>query len=230
MAAQFSAVGDLLYRLQSSGLPQIRPLTQCGFVRVDADSGQTGPVVVRYEAGDGSVRQQLLMDSTGATNLLRAEAQTSGATSTGVALTIGTWYPFALKVVFNSPSLETHMYVNGSFVESISSADATDSSGSIAVGSTGANLPKISVAHWKIWEAALTDPEIAAEALVGPPAKASPWAYYAFANGALTTDSSGNGRTLTSNGAPAFTANPTLGAATTSLLLPRTFRQQFLMQ
>lgn len=230
MAVQFAAVGDLLYRLQASGLPQFKPLTHCGFVRVDADSNDLGPVVVRYEDGAGSTRQQLLMDSTGGTNLLRVEAQTSGSTSTGVALTIGTWYPFALKVIFNSPSLESYLYVNGVFVESISSADQTDSSASMAVGSTGGNLPKISVAHWKLWESALTDPEIAAEALVGAPAKASPWAYYAFANGALTTDSSGNGRTLTSNGTPAFTANPTLGAAATSIILPRSFRQQFLMQ
>ena len=174
MAVQFAAIGDLLYRLQGSGLPQIRPLTHCGFVRVDADSNDTGPIVVRYQDGPGSIRQQLLMDSTGATNLIRVEGQTSGGTSTGVALTPGTWYPFALKVVFSSPIVESYLYLNGAFVESISSADTTDTSASMAVGSTGANLPKLSVAHWKIWEAALTDPEILAESLVGAPAKATP--------------------------------------------------------
>lgn len=169
------------------------------------------------------------MDSTGATNLIRVEGQTSGGTSTGVALTAGTWYPFALKVVFNSPIVESYLYLNGAFVESISSADAADTSASMAVGSTGANLPKLSVAHWKIWEAALTDPEILAESLVGAPAKASPWAYYAFANGALTTDSSGNGRALTSNGTPAFTANPTLGS-TLSRVPRRMFPMSLLAQ
>lgn len=217
MAVKFASVGDLLYRLQASGLPNVRPLTHCFFIRVDSDSNDLGPVVVRYEDGPGSTRQQALMDSTGATNLLKAEAQTSGSASTGVALTVNTWYPAALKVVFNSPSLETHLYVNGVFVESISSADATDSSGSMAVGSTGANLPKISVAAWKIWTSTLTDPEILAEAGSLAPVKASPWANYQFASGALTTDSSGNGRTLTSNGTPTFTADPSIGGSTKTL-------------
>lgn len=68
------------------------------------------------------------------------------------------------------------------------------------------------IAHWRLWGATLSQAELEAELVSATAVRTSNLTMeYRFGNGTLTTDSSGNGRTLTVYPAssPSFTADPT---------------------
>jgi hypothetical protein len=70
------------------------------------------------------------------------------------------------------------------------------------------------IAHFRLWGATLSQSELEAELVSATAVRTSNLAWeYRFANGAMTTDSSGNGRTLGTAGAPAFSADPTFPTA-----------------
>lgn len=91
----------------------------------------------------------------------------------------------------------------------------TPATSTFYIGKDGYNSTVLgSIACVKVWTAALTSAELAAERLsVTPVRTASLWASWSFANGVQTNDESGNGHTLTITGTPVTdTAGPPLEA------------------
>lgn len=144
--------------------------------------------------------------------------QTGGSEVTLLSpYSIGTWAPYAVVTKQGSGVLSNDGYYGATasaitLVGNTSSADVADTAPALAIGGTGADNSGVSVAYCRIWNAELTLAEIKAEFESATPVRTSGlYADYRFANGSLTTDSSGNGNTLTSAGTPTFTADPTIG-------------------
>lgn len=233
MAVKFDSTGDLLYL--TSGTPNRVSRTMLCWVRVDTDNGVNSPILMRYADAGGTIKQGLYVDSSGANAILGVVGQTSGGTLTLLSpFTIGTWVPLAIVTRQGASVLENDGYYGASasaitLIGNVSSGDTADTSPALAIGGTGADNSGISVAFARVWNAELTLAEIKAEFGSATPVKTSNlYADYRFVNGSLTTDSSGNGHTLTTNATPAFTADPSfsvtaapgVGAVTLTGLAP----------
>jgi hypothetical protein len=93
-----------------------------------------------------------------------------------------------------------------------SSSTAQFSEGSIGFVNYFGDSSRCKIAHFRWWGATLSQSELEAELVSATAVRTSNLAgEYRFANGALTTDSSGNGRTLTTfpSSSPTFSADPT---------------------
>jgi hypothetical protein len=98
----------------------------------------------------------------------------------------------------------------GSQTGSLQAAEFTAIGMAIGADRTGAGLDA-DVALVRIWESVLSQSEFESEMVSATAVKtASLWAEYRFADGALTTDSGGNSRTLTATGTPTYVADPTI--------------------
>lgn len=229
MAAQFDATGDLFFRLAASSVPQRVPYTMCCFVRVDADVNTGEIVFMRYGDAAGGIRQGAYIDLISSPAEIKASAQSSGSDASLTTLTPGdgTWRHVAVRITQGSGQLDTQGFLNGVAVGApIASTDTADTGASIAVGSSGVAAPACSIAHWRIWEASLSDADILAEsASLTPVRSANLWADYRFESGSLTVDSSGNSRDLTANGTPTFVADPTLSTTSIPVVMQH-LRQQ----
>lgn len=214
MAAQFDATGDLFFRLAASSVPQRVPLTMSCFVRADADVNTAEIIFMRYADAAGGIRQGAYLDYVSSPAAIFASAQSSGTNEQLQTLTPGDglWRHVAVRITQGPGQLNTQGFVGGVLLgANFASTDTADTSASIACGSSGLAAPACSIAHWRIWEDALSDAEILAESQSLVPVRtANLWADYRFESGALDVDSSGNSRSLTANGTPVFVADPTL--------------------
>ena len=219
MAVQFESSGDLLYLTSSP--PARVSRTMLLWVRVDSDQNiSSTQFIARYADAGGSIRQGLVLNNVGSAAQLGLVAQSSGGVSYLIdPYTVSTWYPMAVVTRQGSGVLESDGYSGATVAgitlgASLSSIDTADTSASFSIGGTGAENMGISVAYCRIWNAELTLSEIKAEFGSTTPVRTSGlYADYRFGNGALTTDSSGNGHTLTVNATPVFTADPTISAS-----------------
>lgn len=219
MAVKFDSTGDLLYLL--SGTPNKYPRTMLCWIRIDTDNNIDTTFMMRFGDAAGTIRQGFFV-RTASTDLFIG---VSGATGGGAyqlvsSATLGYWFPVAMTVDTNGSSLTLNGYVGSvgrdvTYHNTVSSSDIADTSASFSIGGTGADNSGASVAFCRIYNRVLTQDEIRAELSSEVPVSTSSlYADYRFNSGALTTDSSGNGHTLTANATPAFTDNPSIGAIT----------------
>jgi len=187
-----NAVGDIVYRQADLGdsIPQANPVTAAGWLRILSDIDAGTAIWERYGNIDGTIWQGIYIDPTGTAVLVNnSGGSASGSTEIGV----DNW----VHVAYVRDGTNHYIILNGVLVGTSTGTPGADVSTSFALGGNG----DIELAHWRIWEAALTADELLAERQsISPVRTAGLWANYEMANGALAADSSGNGRDLRLNG------------------------------
>lgn len=134
-------------------------------------------------------------------------------------VTTGAWYFFAVTI---NGTTRTSYYANQgdttltSVSGSVTNSTAAGTELNLGFVNYFGDYSRGRLAHFRLWGAVLSQSELEAEMASATAVRASNLTNeYRFASGALTTDSSGNGRTLTSFsfGTPTFTADPTFTPA-----------------
>ena len=121
-------------------------------------------------------------------------------------LTAGTWYKIAVK----KSGTSLYIRVNKTLAATHTIA-GTFTPGQFVMGSVSGLYPNADYAFLKIWDGALSDTDLDDEADYADPGSvnlAALRSWFEFKTGALATDSSGNGRNLTSAGSPSFVNGP----------------------
>lgn len=130
----------------------------------------------------------------------------SAGFSAGVALTVGRWYHVALTKSGNTHTL----YLDGVSVDTLTVA-LSFTTVFFLVGSNGTDYLNGRMEAMKLWTAALTAAEIAAEQWQTIPTRgANVYAWWPLLEASDITDKSGNGNTFTAGGALATAVGPGL--------------------
>ena len=184
--------------------PPAGSFTMCGWFRRDTDSGAEEGVV-GITANSFFEWQGLIIIQGGDVIVVQ---DPGGSASTGITETTGTWRFFMLRYDTGAAVVDLKMCVNGASSSFTATAQRTSTTNATPTDLViGAREPDGDAkfagtfAFVKLFDSVLTDGDALAERLYRNPQQAS-YAAYKFASGALTTDSSGNSRTLTSNGTP----------------------------
>ena len=198
MSVRFGSIKDLLYRSEALGdtIPQQDPLTVCGWLYVNTDIHNAGPLFARYANATGTERSGAYVDATGMSVLVEATAST-GTWSSSQPLTLRAWQFWAYR---RSGSLQ-ELLLDGVVVRTARGAPASDTSAAFVFGCTSTEYVDGQFARWRIWPLALTDAEILAEKHTVKAVKGGAWADYPMAKGDWATDIGGNGRRLRTAGA-----------------------------
>lgn len=215
MAARYEA--SATYHSLTSG-PNTRTWTTTFWWRRRADPGALSLIVgLRHTTGTHDWTVQT--DATG--DVVRADINEDGGAhdlDTLFTATTDTWYFIMLRRDDTSDALAIKYLASGgsSFANSVTTTGEFTPDEAMTLLRIG-NVDSMDqeIAAVKIWSAALSDADALTErsTLDVTTNTGSEWANYQFLNGALTTDSSGNGRTLTANNTPAYVADPSdLGA------------------
>lgn len=197
MSMYLNATGDIAFRNASAGdsIPQADAITAAGWVKIISDIDQPCAIFERYGNSAGSIWQGIYISPSGTGVRV---GNSAGSYSAATEIGVGVWAHIAY--VRNGTNHE--VFINGVSGGTSTGSPGTDTSPSFAIGGNGVtNQCDAEYAHFRIWEAALTATELAAEVLSAVPVRTSNlWADYRFVAGALTADSSGNSRTLRLNG------------------------------
>ncbi len=213
MAVRFDAVGEHFTRAES---PSGNTYTVVAGVKIEVDRNEFSTWVC---LDTGATNNYTLMQ-TDATGTQMQAAEHNTAAVNGPAMTVGTWYRLAVTKAGNGQPITIYWQADGA--GTVSSASGTSASNNPAVdvlriGDSvfGGEFLNGSVAAMKLWSGAvLSQAEIEAEwASLDAVRTTNLWATYKFESGALTTDSSGNARTLSGGVGAAFEADPSWLAA-----------------
>jgi hypothetical protein len=169
--------------------------------RINVDRDALGYVLLVANAA-GTTYDALYLAADGTS--LRTDR--TGNTGAVQGLTAGTWYKVGVKK--SGTSLYTR--INKSLAATHTVA-GTFTPGQFVIGSVSGLYPNADYAFLKFWSAALSDAALDDEVDYADPDSAniaSLRSWFEFKSGALTADSSGNGRNLTSAGSPAFASDP----------------------
>jgi hypothetical protein len=203
-AVRFSA-GTMKYSRSATGLGASFTITF--WAKIVVDRNALSCFVSQDNAGGNYYMISTLSDGT----TLRRDATGGASVSSAVSMAVDVWFfvgcvndtgagqdIFGWKIAGGSWATA----VTGSGVTVTGPADAnTLYFGGDGFGTT--DFLNGSIAAVKVWNVALTDAELQAEAATYAPVKTSGlWANYTFNAGPQTTDDSGNGRTLTQTGTP----------------------------
>ncbi|WP_396189407.1 glycine-rich domain-containing protein, partial [Flavobacterium sp.] len=157
-----------------------------------AGNGGSGVVIIRYNIGNNNIVIKKV-----STNLSFQIDNTSVYTT--AAFPNNTWAHILWNIINNSANGFVRLTVtSGSTTENTYTKVIPKSGTYINKLSNTANTSSINISTFRILTIPVTT-QIKADVLL-PTASISSWVYYQFASGALTTDSSGNNRTLTNNG------------------------------
>jgi hypothetical protein len=205
-AVRFSS-SAMKYTRTATGLAS--NFTYTFWVKIAVDRNASTPFIGQDNSGANYYFISTPPDGT----TLRRDVTSGGSISSGVSMTVGTWY-YAATVNDTGAGVD----IFGWKVAGGSWTTANPAAGLTVVGPADANTFYIagdgfggflngSIAAVKIWTAVLTDAELQAEAATYAPVRTSGlFANYQFRNGPQTTDDSGNGRTLTQGGTPVLDA------------------------
>jgi hypothetical protein len=210
MAVQIDADSEWL--TATTGLPAASPHTVACWVRYDTGLRDQGPWLL-YNGG-----AYWGIYTFNGTNVAGANGGTDYTITT---LTVGSWY-YLVVVKPNNTSKNTWYAAEGATTVTAGGGGASTSNTftpnllSIGGWSPYFVMSRCSIAHFRIWDAALSQAEVEAELVSATAVRTSNLnREYRFANGALTTDSGAGARTLTSGGTPTFTADPTFPSPAT---------------
>lgn len=197
MSMYLNAVGDIVFREASLGdsIPQADALTAAGWLKIVSDINAGTAIFERYGNAAGTIWQGIYIDSTGTAVRVNNSA---GSASASTEVGVGVW----VHVAYVRSGATHTIFLNGVSVGTSTGTPAADVTTSFALGGNGVtNTGDLEFSEWRIWEAALSAAELTAERFSAAPVRTSGlWADYQFAPDALTTDSSGNARTLRTNG------------------------------
>lgn len=196
---------------RTTGLPEQTAFTIMGWVRIASDLNYWG-TFFRLAIAAGTSNLNFGVDSTG----LRLELFNSGdsSDSLGTTLALNTWYHLALV----GDTASATGYLNGSVDVSHGSNVSIGTVGRLDIGATAAGISPVEYingrfAAVKIWDAALTLPEIRREMWQVVPVRKrhlNSWfpmlASLAVASGSL--DAGHLGRHLTPGGTPTVEEDP----------------------
>ncbi len=194
--------------LHRASAPSGSAFVMAGWVRLDTDTAAERAV---FGISDGSFFQasRAVIDSGDA---LVAEQIFSTSGAALGAFTTGVWRWVSLRYDGTTQTLR-HLNDGGTaWASNVTQTVGTVTPNELALFAefaSGGTLMAGTCASLKIWSGTLpTDTEVLAERLnTDVTVTAGLWARYAFAEGALGTDGSGNGRTLTLVGTPTFSAD-----------------------
>jgi hypothetical protein len=201
MSTRFDAAGDYLYRAASAPTGTSTGYTWMGWVYLSVDRNATGGIAFLYNSVPNAWIG-LYVDASG-TDLRR---DISGNTGAVESLSTGTWYH--LCVTYQGSTCK--VYINGS-LDTTASTSSSVAGATLVMGDNGAGAwINGRLAGVKIWNAVLSDAEVAAEYPYYDDIKGGAWAVYPMEqSGSRTNDVSGNGRpsdrkrgTLTSEADP----------------------------
>jgi hypothetical protein len=191
-SVRFDAVGDELVR--TTNLPPVTSFTMMGWFKLAASTGGYSTLLGLGPLSGNNAYLAL----TAGTSL---GVWTGSGYASGPNLTIGTWYHIALTVSGTGPG-QVQLYLNG--VPTITlDGNAAVSSQRLSIANDSAHdWTNGSAAAVKIYDAVLTQAEIAAEmAQLAPVRTAGLNSSYDLQNAATAAnDSSGNGRSMTVSG------------------------------
>ncbi len=208
MAVQYDANTE--WHISTAGMPAASPHTVACWVRYDTGSREQGPWVLTGSSLYWGVY------TFNPTNVCGANG---GTDYTIVDIGAAAWF-YLVVVKPDNSNKNTWYAAEGASSVTAGGGGSSSSSFTPTQLSVGGWAPylvssRCSIAHFRIWDAALTQAEVNAELVSATAVRTSNLnREYRFANGALTTDSGPNGRTLTATGTPAFTADPTFPVLT----------------
>lgn len=189
--------------------PDTTSWTMAGWFRWDTDSGAANFFGLSTATFSNSFLLNLATDNDVAT------FHGSGGFGPSDVFTAATatWYYVVLQWDAADNSLRGMYLADGDSTfqgdvldEGLGDLDPTDLV--IGVGTNDGNdLFPGTIAFVKIWASIVSDANLLTERQYRNVQTGSAWALYKFLTGALTADSSGNSRTLTSNGEPAFSSD-----------------------
>lgn len=204
MAVRFDASGEYLSRLTG---PSTASYSKTFWARKRGVSGTHAFIAHLHEGGS----DYHALYAAGGTNIIIETLL--GSSPTLVPLVTDTWYFFLMT--YGGGTLTAKYLVAGDsvFASSQQLTGLTNFAAfdEIDLSVPGPNWFNGEVASVKLWSGVvLSDANALAERLYRNPQTnlGSVWATYQIKSGALGTDSSGNGRTLTENGTLAFVADP----------------------
>jgi len=161
---------------------------------------------------DASTNYYYLSTTSDGTSL-RRDGTSGAANPSGLNMTVGTWvYMATVNDTGGGTDLMGYKVSGGSWVASSAGAATVvgpNNANTFYIGNNGFNnFLNGSIAAVKVWDVALTDAELQAEAFTYAAVKTSGlWANYQFRSGPQTTDDSGLGKTLTQGGVPVLDAS-----------------------
>jgi len=209
MALRIDANFDAV--LRTTNLPAIAGFTLAGWVNRSGNSGTAFGVIMYLGLSDGSDYYVLYEDSSNSYNLGMG-GPSVGNWSSGIPLTNGTWTHVAL-VCDGTGSGNLRLYING-VLAATGDGGAGPASQLMVFGGLDGGWFSGKLESFKVWGAALTEAEIAAEMQQSAPVRISNInAWYPFVQSALADnylDLSGNGYTLTPSGTLTLETNSTL--------------------
>lgn len=215
MSMYLNAIGDIAFRDGGLGdsIPQADAITAAGWIRIVSDINEACAIFERYGNSAGSIWQGIYIAPSGTGVRV---GNSAGSYSAATEIGVDVW----AHVAYVRNGATHTLFVDAVSAGTSSGAPGADTTPSFAIGGNGVtNRCDAEFAHWRIWEAALTADELAAERISPVPVRtANLWADYAFENGALTVDSSGNSRTARLNG--------TVDDGTTEPIFPQIARAQ----
>jgi hypothetical protein len=198
-AVRFDAVGDK-YSRSASGLGGTH--TMCCWAKIVVDRN----AITCFIGQDDASTNYYYLSTTADGTSLRRDGTSGAAFPSGLNMTVGTWvYMATVNDTSAGGELFGYKVAGGSWVQA-TAANATvtgpNNANTFFIGNNGFNnFLNGSIAAVKVWDVALTDAELQAEAATYAAVKTSGlWANYQFRNGPQTTDDSGLGKTLTAAG------------------------------
>lgn len=204
-----SAQTDGVNWLSLASVPADTTRTIVAWARVDVDTGTVGLLGITNDfGGQGQIIRSITSDAVN----FRHQPGASDLNTTAQPAA-GTWYGLCLRYVGESnPGVSADGSLLGWYVEDGNVGSgfdeslgpnnglSDDSAIGVAIGSgeTDSGAVQGTFAIVKIFEGTLTVAQMLTELQYRNPQQTA-WASYAFRTGALTTDDSGNARTLTNN-------------------------------
>lgn len=206
------ATGDALYQLTCP--PGSGPFSAVLSFRRDRDTGTNEKIFARNDDGWPNQSGTLELSATDALRVAHAAETTSNVIN---PLAVATWIHALITYTPGAGTgiLRLAYRADGNLDGVTTMTAAVQATGltnaapdRIIVGSgaiAGADMFDGTLALLKIFDSVLTDAQAITEFRYRLP-QLPAWAAYRFANGALTTDSSGNARTLTAVGTPVYSS------------------------
>jgi hypothetical protein len=190
------AVVGNMFTYHASRVSARYPFTSAGWIYIDI----TGSVFCAF-AGTGLANLEL--NRAGADGHLRLTTS-GGSVDTGYVLDVDNWYYVALAItettqqVYVGEDGGSALTLAGSYTNTLTGYG--DNSIQLVHYRDDSNVTN-ALLEWRGWDAELSQAQLEAEAASATPVISSDLVYdYRFVSGALQTDSSGNGYTLTAGG------------------------------
>ena len=181
----------------SAGSLAASDFTTCGWFKLQATASGTNSTMIGADAGSSSYWVVFV-----ASGVLQIDTN-GGTLNTGYAPTVDTWYFVADSYVESTGIHTLRIAPDGGSMSTFTSValDGIEGGENLFVGGNGFTAWfEGSIAAVKVWDAALSGTELADERTSYAAVRtADLWAEYRFDSEPFTTDTSGNGRTLTSD-------------------------------